>query len=432
MTTDSPPFHIDETHPTPLVRDFDVFLNAMEDSSVYLTKSNRFLDRATLHRLNQEMQTHREDTQARADQPVYLLLNLFQRFCLDTRLYVIGRRAGKPRMVATEAVDVFEALSPVERFMALLEGLWVDCDWAQLCGQNAGWLQAQPGAMLDYVSEQRPGRKVRLSSHAQRDRLYGRPGQHYVLRVLSLFGFLGYTLISEAEAKQLSLGPRILLLDSFTTTTLGVHFLNVLHKARPFPFWNLAERRRLRIPTKFPGQTIEAYELEPDESGQHGLEKPEPFHEAFLPLLPLRSVQRGLPRATIKHRSGTFVFKVSLGGRVSRTIACSGRHTLHTLHRAIQEAFAFDDDHLYCFFMDERISASGETYNDSRGRQPPFADEIRLGELDLWDKRQIKYLFDFGDHWEFNVTVMEYREAKHNGSPKILASHGTSPDQYPS
>lgn len=65
-------------------------------------------------------------------------------------------------------------------------------------------------------------------------------------------------------------------------------------------------------------------------------------------------MQKTLPREGVKFVDGTYVFKVSLAKDLWRRIEISAEHTLLDLHRTIQKAYNFDDDHLYSFFMDGR------------------------------------------------------------------------------
>jgi len=60
-------------------------------------------------------------------------------------------------------------------------------------------------------------------------------------------------------------------------------------------------------------------------------------------------------------RMKTYIFKVKLkhDKRVWRKIEVLGSQTIDDLHMAIQEAFDFDADHLYSFFM------SGKAWDDS-------------------------------------------------------------------
>lgn len=82
------------------------------------------------------------------------------------------------------------------------------------------------------------------------------------------------------------------------------------------------------------------------------------------------------------------------------------------------------------FFLD------GKRWSAKRVSYSPDVDdtlvvtEARLGELDLAVEQTFLYLFDFGDHWEFTVTVedvqlIDTRKAK----PQVIESKGDSPEQ---
>ena len=55
---------------------------------------------------------------------------------------------------------------------------------------------------------------------------------------------------------------------------------------------------------------------------------------------------------------------------------------------------------------------------------------MAFGELDLYVRQRILYLFDFGDNWEFGVELIETRDEPHEGEPKILEEKGEAPQQY--
>ena len=126
-----------------------------------------------------------------------------------------------------------------------------------------------------------------------------------------------------------------------------------------------------------------------------------------------------------------FEFKVSLGKKCYRIIRCLPHHTFEDLHSAIQDAFEFDDDHLYSFYL------SGEKYSDYAVHAPyafesPSADAVCLGDVRLRDKQRILYLFDYGDRWEFDVVVaLSKQGAESFNAPEIIKSVGDAPEQYP-
>ncbi len=132
----------------------------------------------------------------------------------------------------------------------------------------------------------------------------------------------------------------------------------------------------------------------------------------------------------IKTQKGNYTFKVMLSKTVWRKIKLSHKHTLEDLHLCIQEAFDFDNDHLYSFFMDGK-RYSDDAYHSSFGDEPPFTDEAVIGKLDLYKGKKILYLFDYGDSWEFLVQLVDIdANEKVIKQPEITEINGDAPKQY--
>jgi len=155
------------------------------------------------------------------------------------------------------------------------------------------------------------------------------------------------------------------------------------------------------------------------------------FVELFRPYCAENELRRSLPRELGQTKSGNFIFKVSVAPKIWRMLALSHEHTLDDLHKLIQAAFEFDDDHFYAFYMDNK-RFSEECFESPQGSEGPFAHEIAIGELELKKGQRFLYLFDFGDQWEFNVQLLEIKtEEKLLQRPQILEAHGKAPEQYP-
>lgn len=61
----------------------------------------------------------------------------------------------------------------------------------------------------------------------------------------------------------------------------------------------------------------------------------------------------------------------------------------------------------------------------------PYADEIRIGELELVAEKEFLYLFDFGDEWHFYVRLVEIKkEHPEFSEPEVIESKGEAPEQY--
>ena len=64
--------------------------------------------------------------------------------------------------------------------------------------------------------------------------------------------------------------------------------------------------------------------------------------------------------------------------------------------------------------------------------EPPWASKVRIGEIGLTPNTTIGYLYDFGDQWEFDVTLerIDPLDPKIK-EPVVLEAHGDAPEQYP-
>lgn len=118
---------------------------------------------------------------------------------------------------------------------------------------------------------------------------------------------------------------------------------------------------------------------------------------------------------------------------VWRRIEIRGDQTLHDLHNAIQDAFDWDDDHLYAFFL------SGKAWDESTeyarpGGEGRSAARFRLEHLPLRARQRLLYIFDFGDELRHTVKLEAIeRNGVATGAsyPRTTETHGRSVPQYP-
>lgn len=185
----------------------------------------------------------------------------------------------------------------------------------------------------------------------------------------------------------------------------------------------------------------------------------------------------------------TYIFEVTLPDfpNVSRKIEMREDQTLAILHEAIQDAYDFDDDHMYSFFMSGKAWDSKTEYSlpdeefdflptdnfseaeefvdileklrtffnkedklDALNAPPELADlseflentedniernvlTTTLADLNLKKRKRFLYLFDYGDEWHFNIKVQDIGVASDDahGYPRIFDEVGEAPPQYP-
>jgi hypothetical protein len=164
--------------------------------------------------------------------------------------------------------------------------------------------------------------------------------------------------------------------------------------------------------------------------------KPDPDEpKSWRPLIslsPAAALVLGRSRSEVACRS-VFVFEaelLNLSG-VSAKVAVAAHEHLTALHDAIQQAFNWEDDHLYSFWLD------GEFWGDDRTEfvRPGTPDtdsrtaDVPVGELSPKIGARIAYVFDYGDEWRVMLTLRE-RVDGGNG-PRVAERRGTAPPQYP-
>jgi hypothetical protein len=146
----------------------------------------------------------------------------------------------------------------------------------------------------------------------------------------------------------------------------------------------------------------------------------------------------------------TYRFKVALDYNkyIYRIIEILENQTLLDFHNIIFSAFDRYDEHLYSFFMTKkatrsiqaRYNAPEYTINFKPDDKALFfydkkkydGSKSKIGTLRLSEKDKFYYLFDFGDCWWHEITLLSIiKTDKIQGFPKIVKSVGDSPEQYP-
>jgi hypothetical protein len=127
---------------------------------------------------------------------------------------------------------------------------------------------------------------------------------------------------------------------------------------------------------------------------------------------------------------------------VSRTIEVEGKHTLYDFHLAIQDAFGWDNDHMFSFYMGNKLNDKEKEYKaNPLGEHMPSrwdassksATTAEIRDLALGEGSNFLYLFDYGDELVHEIAVEKIREKTDNDKkyPALVAKIGQAPKQYP-
>jgi hypothetical protein len=132
------------------------------------------------------------------------------------------------------------------------------------------------------------------------------------------------------------------------------------------------------------------------------------------------------------------------GEQVHRRLEVHWDNSWQTLHEALFDAFDREEEHLYAFYLTDKACPSVPKRYRAPTIEPILPGEeagpgrdaasTLFGDFDWRAGSLFYYLFDFGDEWwhEITVTAIEDRlEADVEDYPRLIASQGDSPPQYP-
>lgn len=397
---------ITETRPTPIVRDFDTYVNCIRQINPPLLRKGHFLSRKTLYEIDQLMSHPDPENTPETPKIFYPHLSLFYEISLGGNLFIKTKTL---HLEETERLAAYTELNATEKYFFLLETLWVDTNWAKLPKEFIFQLSIpRIQSIMEYFARIPKEKAVTIMGTS----IWDNPlTMHNLLLYLSFLGLLRITF--DKEGVKFFKDRKFYRVASARKTDFGNILIPILSEKRNLLRWNIPylQERRSRF-LRFPP------------SAKHKKE-----HELFITSFQqiFKDLQRTVPRK--EYVRGTFVLRVSIDRNCWRTIAISSEHTLEDLHEAIQDAFEFDKDHPYAFFMDgipwspDRIMAPGCD-------EGPSADHASIGDLGLVTGQQFLYLFDFHDEWRFKVEVVKIGSETGPPQPLMTEKKGKSPEQY--
>lgn len=125
---------------------------------------------------------------------------------------------------------------------------------------------------------------------------------------------------------------------------------------------------------------------------------------------------------------------------IYRDIEIEGSKSLYKLAETILKAFSFDFDHAFGFYNalspEDIYSADSkyELFADLGDAEPGVRGVQKTKIAQAFPKvgDRMIFLFDYGDEWLFRVSVQEQSSKQPKTRyPRIIASHGDAPPQYP-
>ncbi len=409
----------------PILKDFETFIDYLQNNKVKLTSKENWLPPGVLYELNNKMTSYvTPNTTLRTPQKYYVLLNLLYHLAVESKLFNKVKGKGGFYLEPTDRLELYRSLTSTEKYFSLLETFWRDIDWRVIgTSRFSRDFPILPFRLFLFSVFGNPNfakkhGEVSFSINSQIDQIF---------LILHLYGLF--------DVKFSKNDPTIpekyyIFVSRVSLTPLGNLLLPILAKERDVELWNIPYRKQeFGEPNPIPGSPLRI-SLKKKAIGTSYEE--EPF---FLPFTGIfkEELTRTLPRIKEEYKfiDGTYVFKVSLSNNkdIWRKIKIPADYTLADLANVILDAYRFDYEHLYSFFMDGKKWSAHE-YTSPESEEGPHSDMVQIDELGLKEGQSFLFLYDYGREWCFDVKLEKIEEKKIDKA-KISERHGRSPAQYP-
>ena len=388
---------IGDRSPGTILKDFDMLLDYLRKQELPVASTHQ-LPMNVLAEINARLTHPIQFGLKRPQQKSYPHIHGLYLLMRASGLASIGGTGGKLFLFVDNGIyQVWESLNPTERYCTLLES-WLLRGRQEIVGDRGRGLLLIPNNFEAWKSLLGSMSKDGLQVAGDRNAEYSLryiPGW-YNLGLLELFGLIALQPGSPIEGE----GWRI---DRVDRTAFGDAMVALLY-------------------TEFFRNINRIMKLE--EEGEVPVGELQPVLQPYFP-----DWKKNLSIPDWVFREGTHIFKVSLGQLWFR-IAIPANHTLESLASAILKTTKFDYDHLYHFSYENPFGAL-EMIKHPDMDEGPRASDVRVGDVRLRVGQKMTYLYDFGDEWEFDVTLEQVDKEKTVKKPRILEMHGKPPEQYP-
>lgn len=373
-----------------ILHDFQVLLDFIGEKGTVVSNVNQLLPIKSLAEINESLS---EPIQLDLKRPVQKSYPPIDGLYLLLRASGLGRISTKGKKyfltIDSTILAIWNNFNPTERYFTLLE-TWLIRAYPELIGER-GYLNT--GSKCFHFWPMIPEKGFKIASYEEQLRLGFWPELRNAA-LLKLFGFIELDSAKPSPGK----GWRI---KQIKKLPFGDAMMTLLHKPFGRMLWESENNPSLPFAELQP--TLQPYFPE----WKNVLELPE-----------------------FEFQKGVFIFKVYLRA-CWRRIAISSDATLEDFADSIRESVDFDNDHLDVFMYENQYGRSIEVHHPYSSATPN-TDLVEIGSLPLTIGASMKYIFDFGDNWEFKIELEDIQsDDTRINYAEILESHGKSPEQYP-
>ena len=331
----------------PFIKDFDTFINFILEKDPNLSNKSQVLGKNDCFELNSQLHFQREAIKASHTQEQYIAIDLFFTLAVKSKLFLIQINSkNKFKLVKTACLEEFLNLNIYEKYVFLLECFWTKYEFDQELGNNI-----YDFFELIYVISRTNVENKILKSDVD----HGRTLFSYYSKVTKILRILGICELEFIDNVKSKYDDSI---KSIMPTACGIEICKVL------------------INTALDYLNTEIYYI--DIIKERWKIKDSKVKKTFFELIS-KVFEPKLINKTVNcnikiNKKGTYILKVSLDKNLWRIVKLSHKTTFHKLHLIIQQAFDFDNDHMYAFY-------TGTSYRNGK----EFYSANPLGESDEYD-----------------------------------------------
>ena len=388
-----------------VIGDFDTFIKFVESEKPPLSVKRGEIGKKDSFKINQKLYHKKNVCKPNYTQYQYPVIELMFSLALEGNLYIKAIEKGRAILVETSANESFKNLNLYEKYIFLLQTYWTKYDFST---RFSGF------SCVDYfynffavLANSHKSQWVVKDNHFDIYMLNSKDSAF--LYHLNFLGFGDYELNCDKEAFYKD------SIKDFVVNEFGIYASRFLI-TNALTVWNN------RYKDYFFSQMKKKIKSQNNKS---------PF-DIFKEFFPEKKVKKTVIYKDEFDRSGVYTFKVSLHSGLWRKISLSHHHYLSDPHLAIQEAFDFDNDHLYTFYIGGKRNTGKPIYCPEVEEEGKTTDEVNIADLRLFRGQKIFYLFDFGDEWWFDIKLLKIdKETPLPLQPVIVDRQCKSPEQYP-
>jgi len=386
------------------INDFEKFIEFIENERPILSATQEVLGRKDCYNLNMLLENKKDVVTPSYNQDKYFAIDLMFTLALASKLYIKAKdEKGKVRLFKTDKLESFQNLNGDEKYIFLVQTYWTKYDF-EIKFDRLHNIAAFYN-ILAKVSSAKKGDMIVKDEMGISNIMYSTGAAFF--HHLKFFVFGEIELINGAKGKYED------SIKSFTPNEFGIK-ISIFLLTKAIQYWNREDVSFL----------LEYFNLKVEPN------KNEKAFDVFKTIFKGNTVKNTVEEEIKTNKGGVYTFKVSLSKTLWRKLNLSYKHTFGDLHNAIQDAFEFDNDHLYAFYMEGKRSGKA-IYCQYAEHEGLIAETTTIESLNLYKGERFLYLFDFGDEWEFNVELLEINyESPTPLKPMIIESKGKSPQQY--